>query len=154
MTQSNCKHRTKTSHYVIVNTLFLVPPPLPFFHFCVHVTVNLFSFIFKQVSYMILSLHCFMNLEFTHMPGKSYHRQLRSLLCLCDVFPLCVDCSLHHLLTVLSVIYMKMMKVCVCVCVCVCGGVIKSAPPPPSALSPKIGMHRYACIHFCIYFYI
>ena len=87
-----------------------------------HVTVNLFSFIFKQVSYIILSLHCFMNLEFTHMLGKSYHRQLRSLLCLCDVFLLCVDCSLHHLLTVLFVIYMNMMKVCGRVCVCVCGG--------------------------------
>ena len=38
----------------------------------------------------------FMYLVFTGMPGESYPRQLRSLLCLCDVFrapinSLCVD---------------------------------------------------------------
>ena len=29
----------------------------------------------------------FMYLEFTRMPGESYRRRLRSLLCLCYVFP-------------------------------------------------------------------
>ena len=39
----------------------------------------------------------FMYIVFTRVPGKSYCRRLRSLLCLCDVFraltPLCLDCA-------------------------------------------------------------
>ena len=84
---------------------------------CNAISVGVFCALFEDAP-----LVEFMYLVFIHMPGKSYHRRLGSLLlCLCEVFQALIN-SLMCLFFVFIVVFVVVGCVlwgCCWVCVCV-----------------------------------